>query len=59
MQPDTTRTLAQYIQELQRRDRDSNRTSECTALNSTSENNADRDQRNRSGDAGRSQDHSG
>ena len=53
MQPDTFRTLAEYIHELQRRDRNYYPTGEHPAFNPEIENDFDRDQGNRSGDAGR------
>ena len=59
MQPDTIVTLAQYINDLKRRDRDRDRTSEHPAFDTTTEDDVDWDQRDRSGDAGRSQDHPG
>lgn len=59
MQPDTIVTLAQYINDLKRRDRDRDGTSEHPAFDTTVEDDVDWDQRYRSGDAGRSKDHSG
>ena len=59
MQPDTILTLAQYISDLKRRDRDRDGTSEHPTFNTTTEDNADRHQGDRGGDAGRSKDHSG
>ena len=59
MQPNTILTLAQYIQELRRRDRDRNGTSEYPAFDTTVEDDADWNQRYRGGDAGRSKDCSG
>ena len=57
MQPDTILTLAQYINDLKRRDRDRDRTSEQPAFDTTTEDDAHWDQRDRSRDAGRSTDH--
>lgn len=59
MSPNTMRTLAEYIHELRRRDRDYNGTNSQPAFDTTTENDADWDQRDRSGDAGRGKDHSG
>ena len=59
MQPDTILTLAQYISDLKRRDRDRDGTSEHPTFDTTTEDNANRHQGDRSGDAGRSKDHSG
>ena len=59
MQPDTMRTLAEYIHELQRRDRNRDRTSEQPAFDTTTEDNSNWRQGDRSRNAGRSKDHSG
>ena len=59
MQADTMRTLAEYITELHRRDRNHNGTGQQPAFDTTTEDDADWSQRNRCGDAGRSKDHSG
>lgn len=59
MQPDTFRTLAEYIAELHRRDRNRDRASESAAFDTTVEDDANWDQRNRGGDVGRSPDHQG
>ena len=55
MQPDTFRTLAEYIHELRRRDRNNYTAGEQPAFDTTIEDDFNWDQRNRSGDAGRSQ----
>jgi len=57
MQPDTILTLAQYISDLKRRDRDRDGTSEHPGFDTTIHENTPRDQGDRSGDAGRSEDH--
>ena len=57
MQPDHIRTLAEYIHELRRRNRDHYPAGECTAFDTTVEDDANWDQRDRSGDAGRSENH--
>ena len=54
MQPDTFRTLAEYIHELRRRDRDDYSAREHPAFDTTIEDDSNWDQRHRSGDAGRS-----
>jgi hypothetical protein len=59
MQPDNILTLAQYINDLKRRDRDRDRASEQPAFDTTTEDDAHWDQRDRSRDAGRSKDHPG
>ena len=59
MQPDTFRTLAEYIHELRRRDRDRDRTSEQPAFDTTTEDDAHWNQGDRSRNAGRGTDHSG
>jgi hypothetical protein len=59
MQPDTFRTLAQYIYELKRRDRHYHPTGEHPAFDTTTEDDAHWDQRDRSGDVGRGQDTQG
>jgi hypothetical protein len=56
MQPDTILTLAQYIHELKRRDRNYHSTGEHPAFDTTTEDDAHWDQRDRSGDVGRGQD---
>jgi hypothetical protein len=58
MQPDTMRTLAEYIHELRRRDRDRDRTGEQPAFDTTTEDDAHWDQRDRGGDGGRGKNHS-
>ena len=57
MQPDTILTLAQYISDLKRRDRDRDRTSEQPAFDTPTEDDVDWNQGDRSGDAGRGKDH--
>ena len=56
MQPDTFRTLAEYIHELRRRDRDNYSTREYPAFDTTVEDDSNWNQRDRSGDVGRGQD---
>ena len=56
MQPDTFRTLAEYIHELRRRNRNHYPAGEYPAFDTTTENDADWSQRNRGGDAGRGED---
>lgn len=53
MQPDTMRTLAEYIHELRRRDRDNYPAREHPSFDTTIEDDSNWDQRNRSGDARR------
>jgi hypothetical protein len=53
MQPDTFRTLAEYIHELRRRDWNNYPTGEYPAFDTTIHENTPGDQGNRSGDAGR------
>ena len=53
MQPDTFRTLAEYIHELRRRNRNYYTTGEHPAFDTTIEDDSNWDQRDRSGDAGR------
>jgi hypothetical protein len=53
MQPDTFRTLAEYIHELRRRNRNNYSTGEQPAFDTTIEDDADWNQGNRSGDVGR------
>jgi hypothetical protein len=53
MQPDTFRTLAEYIHELRRRDRNYYPTGEHPAFDTTIEDDVNWDQGDRSGDAGR------
>jgi hypothetical protein len=55
MQPDTFRTLAEYIHELRRRDRDYYPAREYPAFDTTIEDDADWDQGNRSRNVGRSE----
>jgi hypothetical protein len=59
MDGSTMRTLAEYIAELHRRDRDYNGTNQQPSFDTTTENDSNWDQRNRSGDGRRSQDHAG
>jgi hypothetical protein len=59
MQPDTILTLAQYIADLKRRDRDRNGTGKYPAFDTTIEDDVNWNQGDRSRDAGRSEDHSG
>ena len=59
MQPDTMRTLAEYIHELRRRDRDRDGTSEHPAFDTTVEDDSNWDQGNRSGNGGRGPDYQG
>ena len=59
MQPDTILTLAQYIHELKRRDRNRDRASEQPAFDTTTEDDAHWNQGDSSGDAGRGKNHSG
>ena len=56
MQSDTFRTLAEYIHELRRRDRNDHTTREYPAFDTTIEDDHNWNQRNSSGDAGRGQD---
>jgi hypothetical protein len=56
MQPDTFRTLAEYIHELRRRDRNHYPTGEHPAFDTTTEDDAHWDQGDRSRDVGRGQD---
>jgi hypothetical protein len=58
MQPDTMRTLAEYIHELRRRDWDRDRTSEQPAFDTTTEDDAHWDQGDRSRNARRGSNHS-
>jgi hypothetical protein len=53
MRPDTFRTLAEYIHELRRRDRNRDGTGEHPAFDTTVEDDANWDQGNRSRDGGR------
>jgi hypothetical protein len=55
MQSDTFRTLAEYIHELRRRDRNNYTTREHSAFDTTIHENTPGDQGNRSGDVGRGQ----
>ena len=55
MQPDTFRTLAEYIHELRRRDRNNYSTGKQPAFDTTIEDDSNWDQRNRSGNARRGQ----
>ena len=59
MRPDTFRTLAEYIHELQRRDRNRDGTSESAAFDTTVKDHADRNQGNWGGNGGRGPDHQG
>ena len=59
MQPDTLRTLAEYIVELHRRDRNCDRTSESAAFDTTVEDDANWDQGHRGRDVRRGPDHQG
>ena len=59
MQPDTFRTLAEYIHELRRRDRNDNSTREHPAFDTTIEDDSNWDQGNRSGDVGRAKNTTG
>jgi hypothetical protein len=59
MQPDTMRTLAEYIHELRSRDWYHNGASEQPAFDTTTEDDAHWDQGDSSGDAGRGKNHSG
>jgi len=56
MQPDHIRTLAEYIHELRRRNRDHYPAGEYPAFDTTVEDDSDWSQRHRSGDGGRGQD---
>lgn len=55
MQPDTFRTLAEYIHELRRRNRNNYGTSEQPCFDTTTEDDSNWDQRNWSGDGRRDQ----
>jgi hypothetical protein len=59
MSPNTMRTLREYIHELRSRDRNYHGTDGQPAFDTTVEDDAHWDQGDRSGDAGRSKDHSG
>jgi len=59
VQPDTFRTLAEYIHELQRRDRNNYSAGEQSPINTKVQNDSDWNQGNRSGDAGRSENSQG
>ena len=59
MDGSTMRTLAEYIAELHRRDRDHNGTNQQPSFDTTTEDDANWDQGHRSGDGRRSQDHAG
>ena len=59
MQPDTFRTLAEYIHELRRRDWNHYPTGEHPAFDTTVEDDHNWSQGHCGGDAGRSQDHPG
>lgn len=52
MQPDTIRTLAEYIAECKRRNRDNYRATSCSPVNTTLEDNTAGDQGHWSGDGG-------
>ena len=56
MQSNTLRTLAEYIHELRRRDRDHYATGEHPAFDTTVEDDSNWNQGYRSGDAGRGKD---
>jgi hypothetical protein len=56
MQPDTFRTLAEYIYELRRRNRDHYATGEHPAFDTTVEDDSNWNQGHCGGDAGRSKD---
>jgi len=56
MRPDTMRTLAEYIHELRRRDRNDYGTVEQPGFDTTLNNAVDSEQGDRGGDAGRGQD---
>jgi hypothetical protein len=58
MQPDTFRTLAEYIHELRRRDRDNYPAREYPAFDTTVQDDHNWNQGDRSGDGGRGQDSS-
>ena len=58
MQPDTMRTLAEYIHELRRRDWDRDRTGEQPAFDTTTEDDAHWDQGDRSRNVGRGSNYS-
>ena len=53
MQPDTILTLAQYINDLKRRDRDRDRAGEQPAFDTTTEDDAHWNPGNQNGNAGR------
>jgi len=53
MEPDTFRTLAEYIHELRRRDRNNYSAREYPAFDTTIEDDVNWDQGDRSGDVGR------
>jgi hypothetical protein len=55
----TMRTLAEYITELHRRDRNHNRTSEQPGFDTTLNGNPDSEQGNWNGDERHSEDHTG
>lgn len=56
MQPDTIRTLREYIHELRHRDRNNNGTGEQPAFDTTTEDDSHWDQGDRSDDGGRGTD---
>lgn len=55
MRSDNFRTLAEYIHEVRRRNRDHHPTGKQPAFDTTTEDNSNRNQGDRSGDAGRSE----
>ena len=59
MQPNTIRTLAEYIAEHRRRDRDNHRATSGSAFDTTLEDHSTGDSGHRSGDGGRDQDSTG
>ena len=59
MQPNTMRTLAEYIADKQRRNRDNYRATSGSSFDTTIEDNTSGDQGNRSGNGGRNQNNSG
>ena len=59
MQPDTFRTLAEYIHELRRRDRNNYSTGEHPAFDTTTEDDTNWSQGHRSRNDGRSEDSQG
>ena len=53
MQPDTFRNLVEYMRDLRRRNRNNYGARKHAAINTKTKSNADRSERNRSGNAGR------